>query len=131
MKNHENHENHKNILKIARTSNPAKGSYNEDRSSSTLDVNLAQNIVCRRPVPDISFLSCFHFLMILYDFAQNREHRENRENHENHENIFMIFMIFKTCRGPVLDTKRARPTKSRGPVLIICPVQYFKNSNFL
>ena len=57
--------------------------------------------------------------MILYDFAQNREHRENRENHENHENIFMIFMIFKTCRGPVLDTKRHDPLKSRGPVLLL------------
>ena len=64
--------------------------------------------------------------MILYDFAQNREHRENRENHENHENIFMIFMIFKTCRGPVLDTKRARPTKSRGPVPTICRGEYIK-----
>ena len=64
--------------------------------------------------------------MILYDFAQNREHRENRENrenhenHENHENTFMIFMIFKTCQGPVLDTCSYRPTKSRGPVLSIC-----------
>ena len=62
--------------------------------------------------------------MILYDFAQNREHRENRENHENHENIFMIFMIFKTCRGPVLDTKRHDPLKSRGPVPLIVAGKY-------
>ncbi len=33
--------------------------------------------------------------MILYDFAQNREHREHRENHENHENHeIMIFDFF-------------------------------------
>ena len=57
-------------------------------------------MVCRGPVPDIASPSCFHLLMILYDFAQkreHREHRENHENHENHENMFMILMIFKTC----------------------------------
>ena len=53
-------------------------------------------MVCRGPVPDIASPSCFHLLMILYDFAQNREHRENRENRENHENCAKIMKILKT-----------------------------------
>ena len=119
-----NHENHKNILKIARTSNPAKGSYNEDRSSSTLDVNLAQNIVCRRPVPDISFLSCFHFVMILYDFAQNREHRENRENHENHENHEIIICDFYDFQnmsrtGPRHEKVPTQKVPRTGPLRVV------------
>ena len=51
-------------------------------------------MVCRGPVPDIAFSSCFLFLMILYDFAQNREHREHREHRENHENHEIMICDF-------------------------------------
>ena len=62
--------------------------------------------------------------MILYDFAQNREHRENRENHENHENhenIFMIFYDFQNVSrtGPRHE-KSATPKVARtGPTLLM------------
>ena len=56
--------------------------------------------------------------MILYDFAQNREHREHRENHENHENIFMIFMIFQNVSrtGPRHEKSKTHKVARTGPL---------------
>ena len=56
-------------------------------------------MVCRGPVPDIASPSCFHLLMILYDFAQKREHREHRENHENHEIMICDFYDFQNFQN--------------------------------
>ena len=81
-------------------------------------------MVCRGPVPDISFPSCFRFLMILYDFAQNREHREN---HENHEIMICDFYDFQNMSrtGPRHEKGLTQKVARTGPHILYCSVYAF------
>ena len=82
-------------------------------------------MVCRGPVPDIALFSCFHFLMILYDFTQNREHREHRESHENHENHEIMICDFYDFQnmsrtGPRHEKGLTQKVARTGPHILYC-----------